>query len=84
MQRMSPSSQRGAKKNENRARAENIRYATLQNLTAADKKRIECPNNAEMESSSVNKQPVNNSPFKMFYILGNTSKHLSWRIEMKA
>ena len=42
------------------------------------------PNNAEMESSSVNKQPVNNSPFKMFYILGNTSKHLSWRIEMKA
>ena len=76
--------QTAAKKNEDRARAEALRNASLGKLTAADKQLIKSLELAEVEPSSAKKRPANNSPSEMFHILGNTSEHLSYRMEIKA
>ena len=73
-----------AMKNEGRARADAHRNASLGKLTAVDKQLIKNSELAEVELSSVKKRPANNSPFEMLYILGNTSEHLSRRMEIKA
>ena len=72
------------KKNEDRARAGALRNASLGMLTAADKQLIKSSELAEVEPSSAKKQPANNSPSEMLHILGNTSEHLSHRMEIKA
>ena len=73
-----------AKNNENRARAKAIRNASFGKLTAVDKQWIKNSELAEVEPSSAKKQLANNSPSEMLCILGNTSKHLSHRMEFKA
>ena len=78
------SSQTAAKKNEDRARAEALRNASLGNLTAADKQLIKSSRADEVELSSAKKQPPNNPPSEILHILGNTSEHLKHRMEMKA
>ena len=78
------SSQSAAKKNEDRARAEAHRKDSLGKLTAADKQLIKSSELAEVEPSSAKKQPPNNSPTEMLYILGNASKNLSHTLEIKA
>ena len=78
------SSQTAAKKNEDRARAEALRNASLGNLTAADKQLIKSSGVDEVELSSAKKQPPNNPLSEILSILGNTSEHLKHRMEMKA
>ena len=78
------SSQTAAKKNEDRARAEALRNASLENLTAVDKQLIKCSKDVEVEPRSDKKQQVNNSPSEIIHILGNTSEHLKHRMEIKA
>ena len=78
------SSQTEAKKNEDRARAEALRNASLGNLTAADKQLITSLRVDKVEPSSAKKQPPNNSLSEILCILGNTSDHLKHRTEIKA
>ena len=78
------SSQTAAKQNEDKARAEALRNASLGNLTATDKQLIMSSKVVEMEPSSAKKQPPNNSPSEMLCILGTTSKHLKHRMEIQA
>ena len=78
------SSQTAAKKNEDRARAEALRNASLGSLIAADKQLIKSSRAVEVEPSSAKRKPPNNSPSEIFRILGNTSEHLKHRMEFKA
>jgi hypothetical protein len=78
------SSQTAAKKNEDRARADALRNASLGFLTAPDKQLIKSSKVVEVEPSSAKKQPANNSPSEIICILGNTSEHLKYRMEIKA
>ena len=72
-----------AKKNEDRARAEALRNASPGKLTAVDMQLIKNAELAEVEPSSAKKRPANNSPSEMHHILGNTSEHLSCRMDIK-
>ena len=76
--------QTAAKNNEDRARAEALRNASLGKLTAVDKQLIKNSELAEVEPSSVKKRPANNSPSEMLCILGITSEYLSCRMKIKA
>ena len=71
-------------KTEDRARAEALRNTSLGKLTAVDKQLINRSELAEVEPSSAKKRPANNSLSEMLCILGNTSEHLSRRMEIKA
>ena len=62
------SSQTAAKKNEDRARAEALRNASLGNLTAADTQLIKSSGVDEVELSSAKKQPPNNPPSEILCI----------------
>ena len=76
--------QTAAKKNEDRARADALRNASLGKLTAVDKQMIKSSELAEVEPSSVKKRPANNSQSELLCILGSTSEYLSHRMEFKA
>ena len=77
------SSQSAARKNEDRARVEAIRNASLRNLTSANKVLIKSYKVVESESSSAKKRPANNSPVEMYRILGSSAQRLQQRIDMK-
>ena len=77
-------SQTTAKKNEDKARAQTLGNALLQNLTAVDKEQIKSSELAEMETSSAKKQPPNYLLSDHLYIWRNTLETLDLRMEMKA
>ena len=78
------SSQTAARKNEDRAKAEALRNASLGKLTTADKELIKSYKVVELESSSAKKRPPNNSPAEMYRILGSSAERLKQRMDMKA
>ena len=78
------SSQTAARKNEDRAKAEALRNASLGKLTTADKELIKSYNVVELEPSSAKKRPPNNSSAEMYRILGSSAERPKQRMEMKA
>ena len=70
------SSQTAARKNEDRAKAEAPRNASLGKLSTADKELIMSYKVVELVSSSAKKRPPNNSPAEMYRILGSSAERL--------
>ena len=78
------SSQKAARKNEDRARAESLRNAFLGNLTPSHRKPIKSHTVMKLESNSAKKRPANNSPGEMYRILGSFAERPQQRMDMKA
>ena len=70
------SSHTAARKSEDRAKAEALKNASLGKLTIADKEMIKSYKVVEIESSSANKRPANNSPAEMYRILGFSAERI--------
>ena len=78
------SSQTAARKNEDRAKAEALRNASLGNLTPANKELVKSHKLVKLESNSAKKRPANNSPAEMYKILGSSAERIKQRMDMKA